>query len=95
MGALFLSQILACYLMVSTQNAFNTALSRSGGICGSAVIFIFPGVMSTLISHKVAEKGAGPHPGKIDHVAKEPGFINKTFYFSLSRVRGHDENLTM
>lgn len=90
-GALFLSQILACYLMVNSQNAFNTALSISGGLCGSAVIFIFPGVMSTLISHKVAEKASAKYHSVedfsklVDQYDENSSSSNKFSSHSLSR----------
>jgi thiol:disulfide interchange protein len=48
----------ACFLLENTHNAFNVALSLSGGLCGSTIIFIFPGVMAMMISCKTAVRAS-------------------------------------
>ena len=83
-GSLLLSLAFACYLLESTANAFNVAISLSGGLCGSTVIFIFPGVMSTLISHRVAEKASAKYHSTedLDKVADDNLQSNKESFLN-------------
>jgi len=48
-ATLALAVLLACYLIVNTDNAFQFVISLSGGVCSSIIVFIMPGLMAASI----------------------------------------------